>query len=179
MANNVNETKARTIVLDSLKSTIINASSIHLTSEEVILNGTIKKTYPTSFRGFGNINSNTMSGVVGPNLEINESEILNGLIVIHSGVIDKAYTSSDEQGVTTGPFGNVHMPNVSSLKYISVNQSVDFSIINNDAQTYKIQDNISDRGYSVYGHPSIYVGTSASFKLHRSNILNYNVYRLS
>jgi hypothetical protein len=181
MANNVNETKARTIVLDSLKSTIINASSIHLTSEEVILNGTIKKTYPTSFRGFGNINSNTMSGVgstVGPNLEINESEILNGLIVIHEGTPDKNYTTSEPPGSTENSFGNVNLPRCDSLRYISVNQSVDFSIINNMNSTVKIEDN-QKSGYSVIGHPSIYTGTSALFKLHRNNDTNYNVYRLA
>ena len=175
MANNVNETKARTIVLDSLKSTMINAGgSIYLTSEELIVNGTVKRTYPSGTT-FGNITPNT----VGPNLALTEKEILNGLYVIHNGLIDQNYPS-EEQGNTLGTnqFGNVHLPAVNTLRYISVNQSVDFSIINNRDATFKIEDNNS-LGYSVIGHPSIYNGTSARFQLHRSNITNYNVYRLS
>lgn len=176
MADNVNETKARTIVLDSLKSTTINAGgSINLRGEELIVNGSVKRTYLSNVN-FGNIVPNTF----GPNVAITENQILNGLIVIHAGIIDKYYGAAEQGAAVQGsPYGNVNLPTVDSLRYISVNQSVDFSIINNNAETYKIEDNISAAGYSVIGHPSIYNGTSARFLLHRSNITNYNVYRLS
>ena len=168
---NVNETKARTIVLDSLKSTIINAGSIHLSSDDIIVNGTLKKSYPKDY-SFGN----TIPSTVGPNVAINEEQLLNGLIVIHEGVLDKNYDSapvSDES-----KFGNVNLPSCNSLRFISVNQSVDFSIINNMNSTVKIEDN-QTLGYSVIGHPSIYTGTSALFKLHRNTNSNYNIYRLA
>ena len=175
MANNVNETKARTIVLDSLKSTMINAGgSIYLTSQELIVNGTVKRTYASDVN-FGNIGPN----LLGPNLALTEKQILNGLYVIHNGQIDFNYDAAEQGAAVSGaPYGNVLLPSVGVLQYISVNQSVDFSIINNRAETFKIEDN-STLGYSVIGHPSIYNGTSARFKLHRSNITNYNVYRLS
>lgn len=171
MANQINETKARTIVLDSLKSTIINAGSIHLSSDDIIVNGTIKKSYPKDY-SFGNVTPNT----VGPNVSINEAQLLNGLIVIHEGVLDKNYSTAP--GSDENNFGNVDLPRCDSLRYISVNQSVDFSIINNMNSTVKIEDN-QTKGYSVIGHPSIYTGTSALFKLHRNTNSNYNIYRLA
>lgn len=175
MANNVNETKARTIVLDSLKSTMINAGgSIHLNSQEIVVNGSIKRTYSSSLE-FGNTKSLAAST---SQIPITENQILNGLIVLHNGDIDKNYGANEQLAVTSATPGTITLPLVSDLRNISINQSVDFSIINNREITFVIGDNSTNK-YIVIGHPKIYEGTSARFKLHRNANADYTVYRLS
>lgn len=201
MSDTVNQTKARSIVLDSLKSTEINAGTqIYLNSSQVVVNGTLKRSFQDqSVSQFGNSQlakvtlDTPRNRTLGPNIEITEQEILNGLIVINNGTLDAIQGAEGDPGagaVAAGEFGNICLPDISSLQSINVNQSVDFSLINNyygrlvtgggDVTTpFKIEDNISSRGYYVIGHPTVYSGTSASFRLFRNNISNYNVYRLS
>lgn len=178
MANNVNETKARTIVLDSLKSTVINAgTSIHLTSQEIVVNGSVMKSYPKDVN-FGNSNGVVSTeDVLCSNIKISESQVLNGLIVVTNGTVQQ---DDIDENTTLGIHGNLFLPRVTDLRHISVNQSVDFCIINNHTTSFKLEDgNLTGLGYKTIGHENIYKGTSAMFKLHRNNIANYNVYRLS
>ena len=210
MSDTLNQTKARSIVLDSLKSTEINAGTqIYLNSSQVVVNGSLKRSFQDqSITQFGNTNNivvraataNPLLQRVGPNIEITEQEILNGLIVIHSGTLDDRYNINAEPQQPGGlapelAFGNIHLPSVNSLEYISVNQSVDFSVINNynllnplnhndviaatDGIAFRADDHLLSKGYRVVGHPIVYTGTSAMFRLFRNNISNYNVYRLS
>jgi len=193
MSDSLIKTKGRSIVLDSLKSTEISAGTqIFLNSSHLVISGSVKRNFTDqSTQQFGNVNSNT----IGPNIEISENEILNGLIVIHNGILDDKYNEQltlapgAESTLSAAVFGNILLPRVDKLT-INVNQSVDFSIINNykgrsegDATNatntrFKLPDN-TDRGYSLIGHPVIYDGTSAMFRLFRNNISNYNVYRMS
>ena len=171
MSNNFNEIKSRTIVLDSLNSTTINAgTSLNLNSSQLVVNGTVKRTYPDS-TNFSNVNS-----FVNGNFLVLESELLNGLVVIGNA------SSNFEPNANIGnvPTGNIYLPSVSALQFINVNQSIDFSIINNMSIALKLEDgNKVNLGYSTIGHENVYDGTSALFKIHRNDLTNYNVYRLS
>jgi hypothetical protein len=171
MSNNFNEIKSRTIVLDSLTSTTINAgTSLNLNSSQLVVNGALKRTYPES-TNFSNVNSFETG-----NLRLNESELLNGLVVI--GNASENFEPRTNIGNVTN--GNILLPKVSDLQFINVNQSVDFSIINNWNVPLKLEDgNRVGFGYSTIGHENVYDGTSALFKLHRNSSTNYNVYRLS
>ena len=189
MSNNVFEIKSKTIVLDSTKSTMIHANanlylkgSYITTTGNTNINGVINilgnvvKTYST-IQTFANSLIDSTGGNL--NLTITENEILNGLIIINNGTIYLEYTT-DAGNTATTHYGNIYLPNRTSLSFISINQSVDFSIINNydDDKTFKVQSN-NQLGYIVIGHPDIYKGTSARFKLYCNSSTNYNVYRLS
>jgi hypothetical protein len=194
MSDTVNQTKARSIVLDSLKSTEINAGTqIYLNSSQVVVNGSLKRSFQDqSSTQFGNTNTILFRAQnrLGPNIEITEQEILNGLIVINNGTLDERNNlpGAAPGGIAPeieGLFGNIHFPSITTLNNIAVNQSVDFSIINNyslpdtTGTPLRADDHLSSRGYRVIGHPTVYDGTSAMFRLFRNNISNYNVYRLS
>lgn len=138
--------------------------------------GNVVRTYST-IQTFANTLLDAAGGNL--NLTITENEILNGLIIINNGTIDLQYTT-DAGNTSSAHYGNIYLPNRSSLSFISINQSVDFSIINNydDNKTFKVLSN-NQLGYIVIGHPDIYKGTSARFKLYCNSSTNYNVYRLS
>ena len=171
MSNTVNEIKSRNIVLDSLNSTTINAgTSLNLNSSQLIVNGTVKRIYPDS-KNFTNKNS-----FLNGNFLLTETELLDGLVVI--GNVSGDFEPISNIGNVIN--GNIYLPGVNTLQFINVNQSIDFSIINNMSIALKLEDgNKVGLGYSTIGHENVYDGTSALFKIHRNNIANYNVYRLS
>jgi hypothetical protein len=169
--NNLNEIKSRNIVLDSLNSTTINAgTSLNLNGSQLIVNGSLKRTYPNNVK-FGNTSSFNNG-----NINISEAELLNGLVII--GNLSADFEPNANIGNITQ--ANILLPSLSNLQFINVNESIDFSIINNWNVPLKLEDgHKSSLGYSTIGHENVYDGTSALFKIHRNNISNYNVYRLS
>lgn len=189
--------KGQNVTIDALRDVYIDANNVWADiSKLAVKNETISNVYKKKI-------VNLSSKAYQPTNPVSQADILKGIVIfvasgsaIPTSLDQNPYnvdssTGYDRNGapytdatITYYGFPNnvfggiktVTFPTSAQLDKVKVNESVDFSIVNNGNSSLRL---VGGSGCNISGHEIVYDATSALFKVLRTDANTYYVIRLA